>query len=133
MKLFFTCLLLTLIVEFQLAASSIPQPRQKAQLTHLAHYSPGSYLSKDGNFLRVNVDKQVGGTVSIQLIDAIGTLLFEKTLTPLDTTARLNIDLTGLIDGSYQLAVSNGLDIDVRTIKISTPSPSRPTRIITPQ
>ncbi|WP_338875938.1 hypothetical protein WBJ53_09900 [Spirosoma sp. SC4-14] len=132
MKSFSTCFLFALLLEFQVAASPIPQPRQRAQLTRLAHYNAGAYVSKDGRFLRVNIDKQLGGTVSIQLSDADGASFFEKILTPLDTTVRLNINLTELAEGMYQLAISNGLDTDVRTLKISSPKPAHPTRTITP-
>ena len=108
-----------------------PQPRKKNRPTELAQYQTSIYLGAHGTKLRVNVDKQLGGFVSIQFVDKLGNLYFDKTLEPFETTARISMDITDLDDGDYSLKVSNGLEVEVRTISITTPKPTTVSRSIT--
>ncbi|GAB4044250.1 hypothetical protein [Spirosoma jeollabukense] len=108
-----------------------PQPRKKNRPTELAHYQTGIYLAAHGTKLRVNIDKQLGGLVFIQLVDKRGNLYFNKTLEPPETTARISMDITDLADGEYSLKISNGLEMEVRSISITTPKPTTVSRSIT--
>ncbi|QIP16379.1 hypothetical protein G8759_28925 [Spirosoma aureum] len=132
MRTFTISLLVALVVSFSAFASPIPQAKQRTRPTELAHYKVGAYVSMDQTKLRVNVDKQLGGQVSVQLNDLKGNLLFERLMNQTDTTMRLNIDLTELADGDYQLKVSNGLEIIVRDLTISTPKTIPAVRTLTP-
>ncbi|SFC88157.1 hypothetical protein [Spirosoma endophyticum] len=108
-----------------------PQPRKKNRPTELAHYQTGVYLAAQGTKLRVNIDKQLGGSVSIQFVDKRGNVYFDKTLEPSETMARISMDITDLADGYYSLKISNGLEMEVRTISITTPRPTTVSRSIT--
>lgn len=108
-----------------------PQPRKKNRPTELAHYQTGVYLAAQGTKLRVNIDKQLGGSVSIQFVDKPGNVYFDKTLEPSETMARISMDITDLADGEYSLKISNGLEMEVRTISITTPRPTTVSRSIT--
>jgi hypothetical protein len=99
----------------------------------LAHYQASAYLAAAGTKLRVNVDKQVGGQVTIQLLDAESKVYYEQTMSSLETTVRLSLDIANLNDGDYRLKVSNGLDVVVREIKISTPKPTAASRLVAVQ
>ena len=113
-------------------APPINQTGQRAaRPTKLAYYQMGVYLSMDKTKLNVNVNKQLGGQVYVQLNDVKGNVLFERTMGPDDTMVRLKLNLTELSDGNYFLKVSNGLEVIVRDVKISTPSPAPVNRSIT--
>jgi len=123
-------LLLLLILH---ADPVVPHTSKKDRPTRLAHYQTGIYLTSLGTKLRVNVDKQLGGWVSIQLTDQLGRVYFEQTLKPTETVARLSLDITDLNDGEYSLKLSNGLEVEMRTIRITTPEPTTTQRSITVQ
>lgn len=108
----------------------IRQSSQRSAPTKLAHFEMGAYVAKDGTKLNVNIDKQLGGPVAIQLRDTKGTVYFERTLNAVESSVRLRLDLTELGDGDYQLKVSNGLEIVVRDLKITTQNPAVVTRTI---
>lgn len=131
MNTFITSILLTLTVSFTTLATPTKQPSKKQSATKLAHYEMGAYLTADRTKLRLNVDKQVGGQVFITLVDQEGTTYFERQMRPLERTARLSIDLTDLMDGYYVLKVSNGLEMEVREVKITTAKPTTLVRSVT--
>lgn len=112
-------------------APPITQTAQRARPTKLAYYEVGTYVSLDKTKLNVNVNKQLGGQVYVQLHDAKGNVLFEQTMGPDDIKVRLKLNLTELADGDYFLRVSNGLEVTVRDVKISTPAPVPTQRSVT--
>lgn len=128
-------LITALIFAVGLTARPIPDSRPAAgrqpHPTRLATYQLGTYLSMDGKRLHVNVNKRLGGQVYVQFQDRRGTPLFERTMNPVDTTLRLTLNLSELTDGRYRLNVSNGLEIKVHDLIISTPEAVNPARTIT--
>ncbi|QJW91272.1 hypothetical protein HNV11_18765 [Spirosoma taeanense] len=108
----------------------INQGIQRARPTKLAHYEMGAYMDVKGK-LHVNVDKQLGGEVHIQLNDRKGQLYFDRTMYAADTTVRFLLDLSDLTEGDYTLKVSNGLEMMIREIKISPHKITPVTRTIT--
>lgn len=131
MNTFVLSLLLTFTVQVATFAAPGPQPGKKDRPTQLARYQMGAYIAASGTKLRVNVDKELGGQVILQLIDLKGNIYYNQILNPADTIARLSLDLTNLTDGSYMLKLSNGLEMEVREIKISTQQPTTIGRSIT--
>lgn len=119
------CKLLLLLLSVILTAFVVPirQPGKKAPPTHLARFQVGAYLTEADTKLRVNVDKQLGGRVFIQVIDQKGSVYFERTMNPIETVLRLSLSLSELSEGAYVLKVSNGLDVVVRAIQITSPEP----------
>ncbi len=126
-------LILSSLLTLNLLTVAAPalQPSQKDRPTKLARYQTGVYLMANGTKIRVNIDKQLGGQVYVQFIDLGNNLYLDRTLGPLEKEARLSLDLTGLTDGHYWLKVSNGLEVEVRKIKVTTPKPTVPKRSIT--
>lgn len=106
----------------------IPQTNHRVAPTKLARFAMGAYLAKEGTRLKVNVDKQLGGRVDVLLEDATGHVCYERTLYAADTKARLSLDLSELSDGNYVLKVTNGLEMIVRDIKLTTKQPVAATR-----
>jgi hypothetical protein len=109
----------------------IIQSSQKQRATKLAHYRMSAYVAAKGNKLRVSVDKELGGQVSIQLMDMKGTVYVNQLMNSLDTMVRISMDISELTDGDYLLKVSNGLEMETRSIQISTKQPTALTRTIT--
>ncbi|MFD2570996.1 hypothetical protein ACFSUS_10150 [Spirosoma soli] len=103
----------------------VPRP------TKLAHYEMGVYLTKDKAKLRINVDKELGGQVYVQLYDKKGTQIFERIMNSAETEVRLSLNLTNLDTGDYTLKVTNGLEMMIRDIKVTNREPVVTTRSIT--
>ncbi|MVM36601.1 hypothetical protein GO730_01180 [Spirosoma sp. HMF3257] len=113
------------------ANPDLPQANKKNRPTKLAHYQVGAYLTADGTKLRVNVDKDLEGQVFLQLFDQKGKLYFDRLMDTGESIARLSLDLTDLDDGDYKLKISNGLEMEIREIKITTKQPTTLSRSIT--
>ncbi|GAB4004415.1 hypothetical protein GCM10028808_02110 [Spirosoma migulaei] len=124
-------LLLCSISFFTLETPEKPQATKKDHPTKLAHYQVGAYLTADGKKLRINVNKDLEGRVSLQLLDQRGKLYYDQILDTGETIARLSLDITDLADGDYKLKISNGLEMEIREIKIMTKQPTTFTRSIT--
>jgi hypothetical protein len=120
-----------LTLSFGAFAGTRLQPRLKDRPTMLARYQTGVYLTADGTKLRVNIHKQLGGRVYVQFTGLNGNLYLDQSLGPLETEARLSLDLTALKEGDYWLKVSNGLEMEVRQIKVTTPKPAATRRSLT--
>ncbi|MBN8822920.1 MULTISPECIES: hypothetical protein [unclassified Spirosoma] len=127
-------LLKTLLLTFLVSSTALADPGKtsgkKDHPTKLARYQVGTYITVMQK-LRVNIDKQLGGEVSIKLTDAKGNLYYDHTLTSVDTIARLSLDLSDLNEGEYQLKITNGLEMEVRDIKISAKEPVVQSRKLT--
>ena len=131
MNTFVASLLLLIAVSTTTFAIPGPGTNKKNRSTKLVHYKMGTFLIADKAKLRVNVDKELGGEVYIQLIDSKGQMYFSQTLESTEAGARLSLDLSDLKDGNYILKVSNGLEMEVRDVTITTPVPTPITRSIT--
>ncbi len=124
-------LFLAFIVSSSKFTTLTSPPGKRTSPTTLARYQTAVYPTANGKKLRVNIDKQVGGRVTIQLHAIDGTLYFDETLSQSDTMARINLDLSELADGHYVLSVSNGLDLVRRDVRITTNQPTLTPRLIT--
>ncbi len=87
--------------------------------TKVAHYESGIYTTVAGK-LHVSVDKQLGGTVAVSLKDGSGNVLFSRDIAKKDTQFRTRFDLSQLTDGTYELELTNGVDVTRQTIVIAT-------------
>ncbi|MBO0939070.1 hypothetical protein J2I47_21125 [Fibrella sp. HMF5335] len=101
-------------------ADPIQQEGKHGRPTRLVHFDIGAYIAANGTKLRLNVDKQLGGLVYVQLTDRGGNLYFNQTLRADEDVLRLSLDLSHLTDNNYILNVTNGLDTITREIKIAT-------------
>lgn len=123
--------MLTLMLDSTAFVIPRSQPGKKDRPTKLARYQTGVYPTPNGTKLHVNIDKELGGRVTVQLNDRSGNNYFSQTLSRAETKLRLNLDLTELADGDYLLRVSNGLEREVRALRITTRQPTITPRSIT--
>lgn len=107
-----------------------PVNKSRNRHTQLAQFQLSAYLINGGTKLRVSVDKQMGGKVTIQFINVEGAEYYYLTLSSQATMVRFNLNLAELNDGDYMLKVSNGLEMELRKIKIVTTKPTVPVRQI---
>lgn len=130
-------LLCSLFLTFLFNLADLDDPIQQAgrrdRPTKLVHFEVGTHMSADGTKLRLNVDKQLGGLVYIQLLNRQGILYFNKTLYADEALIRLSLDLSHLTDNYYTLKISNGLDMVTRELKVTTVRPVEQTRVVTLQ
>ena len=124
-------LLLLLGISITSAQPLLAQSGRKNAPTKLAHFQTAAYLSGNGTKLRINVDKQLNGEVSVELTDIRGVVYFYQVMGPADTTLRLSLNVSDLTDGTYSLKISNGLDEEIRTIRLITPIPQPTQRTVT--
>jgi len=87
--------------------------------TKVARYASGIYTTVTGK-LHVSIDKQIGGTVTVSLKDANGTVLFNRQIAKKDTQFRTRFDLSQLTDGTYELELTNGVDVTRQTVVLAT-------------
>ena len=133
----FKQVILLLFVSQLVSCTAVSRPalrhikRKTNPQTQLAQFQLSAYLMSHGTRLRLSVDKQLGGQVIIQVLDSEGAEHYQQTLSSHDTMVRLTLDLAELMDGDYILKVSNGLEMELRKIKIVTSKPTVPTRQVT--
>lgn len=123
--------LLTLSISLTSLAGPIRQSKRTPP-TKLVHFDVGALITGSGK-LRVNVDKQLGGLVYIQLLDHQGHVFFTRTLYADEETVRLNLDVSHLAANDYVLKVSNGLEMTTHEIRIVAGQPVLQTRSVTLQ
>ena len=112
-------LITTLALALSLATVTVAQTNGIDRPTNVARYETGIYTTAAGK-LQVSVDKQAGGTVAVSLKDANGSVLFTRRIAKNDTQYRNRFDLSQLPDGTYQLELTNGVDVTRQTVVIVT-------------
>ncbi|HEX9956852.1 MAG TPA: hypothetical protein VGA96_06345 [Fibrella sp.] len=131
-------LIASLLLASTVSLTTLPDPdpfrqgSKRGQPTKLVQFEVGALVNASGK-LRVNVDKQLGGLVYIQLLDRKGYVYFNRTLFADEEIIRLSLDLSHLPVRDYVLKVSNGLEMVTRDVKIATVEPLVPTRTVTLQ
>jgi flagellar hook assembly protein FlgD len=96
-------------------------------------YKVGMYVSKNAMTLNVMVEKQAGNSVVIRVKDSEGKLLATQTLKGSDERTWSKFNLSELGDGTYNVEVSNGRDVTVKDITLTTPKPIDVNRTIAVQ
>lgn len=112
-------LITALALALSLATVTVAQTNVIDRPTKVARYQTGIYTTAAGK-LQVAVDKQAGGTVALQLKDATGNVLFTRQIPKYDTQYRNRFDLSQLPDGTYEVELTNGVDITRQTVVIAT-------------
>jgi len=112
-------LITTLALALSLVTVTMAQTNVVDRPTKVSRYQTGIYTTATGK-LQVAVDKQAGGTVAIQLKDATGNVLFTRQIPKYETQYRNRFDLSQLPDGTYEVELTNGLDVTRQTVVIAT-------------
>lgn len=92
-------------------------------------YQESVYKTREGK-LAIALNKEIGGTVKIQLKNTDGCVLYSYQVAKNESQSRMRLDLSELPDGVYQVEITNGTDAKTHTVAISTPQPQTPGRVI---
>ncbi|WP_077919791.1 hypothetical protein [Spirosoma sp. 209] len=96
----------------------------------IATFQSGVYITAEGK-VKVALDKQTGGAVTLRLMTAAGQELFAQQVGKNQTMTRMQLDVSNLPDGAYQLVVSNGVDTTTHELTLATKQPvASPRRVV---
>jgi len=98
--------------------------------TKAATYKTGIYPTIEGK-LQISLDKEVGGVVNVQLKDMNNKVLFFQHMGKQDKQLRLRLNLNDLPAGTYQVEISNGVNVTTQTITVGAKPAAQPSRLIT--
>ncbi|WP_460672972.1 hypothetical protein [Larkinella ripae] len=105
-------------------AADEPKPTGK-----VLSYKSSLYTDAEGK-LRVAVDKLVGGTVEVRLMNSAGKEYFIQRIGRLQKVARIKLDVSELPDGAYQVIVTDGIEAKVNNLTLATQQPVFTNRLI---
>ncbi|GAB3776521.1 hypothetical protein GCM10028818_22290 [Spirosoma horti] len=96
----------------------------------VASYKTGMYTTAEGK-LQIAVDKEATGAVDIQFVNAQGKVLFAQRMAKREKVARIRLTVSDLPDGSYQVRVTNNVEVTTHSVTLSTQQPmSGPGRLV---
>lgn len=123
----------SLLVAFTLglvsSASSFAEDTPGIRPAAVASYKTGIYSTVTGQ-LNVALDKETGSTVDISLKNEDGTVLYTKHLGKNERNYRVRLNLSELADGTYQLAITNGVETTTQAVTLRTNYPVKPERVV---
>ncbi|RYC68337.1 T9SS type A sorting domain-containing protein [Spirosoma sordidisoli] len=123
---FVVALSLTVASVAPASANPITRPTRPASV---ASYQSGVYTTAEGK-VQIGLDKQLGGKVSIRLVNSQGKELYQEQVGKRQQQVRLRLDVSSLPDGSYTVEISNGVETTSHALTIATAQPSESTRRI---
>ena len=129
MKTLIKSLLVALSLGVAASATTTLDAKPIGRPTGVATYKTGIYTSANGK-LNIALDKQVGGSVNVQLKTVSGEVLYNQYIGKNERTFRRRLDLNELTDGTYVVEITNGVETTRQTISISTKNPATPGRTI---
>ncbi|WP_420148405.1 hypothetical protein [Spirosoma sp.] len=129
MKTLIKSLALALTLGFITFTASISEAKPIGRPTAAVTYKTGIYTTVNGK-LSIALDKETGGPVDIRLKAANGRVLFSERLGKNEQTYRTRLNLDDLVDGVYQLEITNGVETTTQTITLSTSHPSLSNRVV---
>ncbi len=128
MKTLVNTLLIALTLVSSAATFSTAKPIVRP-VKQAAAYEVGIYTAIDGN-LRLALDKQKGGRVTICIKNAQGRKLLTEYAGKGETKSRYNFNVNELPDGVYTVEISNGVQTTTHELTINTPKAETPSRQI---
>jgi hypothetical protein len=125
-------LVTSLLVAFTLVSSTVSFSEAKPivrPVKQAAAYEVAMYTATNGN-LRLALDKQKGGRVTVSMKNDKGYTLFTQYVGKRETQSRFMFDISELPDGIYTVEVSNGTETTTQELTINTPKTLTPSRQI---
>lgn len=95
-----------------------------------AAYKVGMYFSEKTTTLNVMVEKQSGNSVTIRVKNNEGQTLATQNVKGKGERYWSKFNLSELADGTYQVEITNGQDVTVKEVKLSTQNASETGRTI---
>ncbi|QJD80259.1 T9SS type A sorting domain-containing protein [Spirosoma rhododendri] len=125
-------LVTSLLVAFTLVSSAVSFCEAKPivrPVKQAAAYEVSMYTATNGN-LRLALDKQKGGRVTVSMKNDKGNTLFTQYVGKRETQSRFMFDISALPDGVYTVEISNGAETKTQELTINTPKEQLPARQI---
>jgi hypothetical protein len=124
----------SLVIAFSLTiaafSASFADTNPGGRSAQVASYKTGMYTTAEGK-LQIAVDKEATGAVDIQFVNAQGKVLFAQRMTRKEKMARIRLTVSDLPDGSYQVRVTNNVEVTTHSVALSTQQPmSGPGRLV---
>ncbi len=129
MKTIIKSLALVLSLGFATSAATFAETNPISRPSAVASYQSGVYTSIDGK-LNIALDKQKGGAVDVRLKNSEGKVIYTQHVGKNEDKYRTRLNLSELPDGTYQVEITNGVDTTTHTIKLSSPKPEIPSRVV---
>jgi len=129
MKTLIKPLLVAFSLTFVTLSASFADVNPGTRPTAVATYKTAIYSTTEGK-LNIALDKETGGAVDIKLKSASGQVIFFQHVGKKEKTSRIRLNLSELQDGTYQVEITNGVDVTTHTVLLSTPQPSAPSRLV---
>ncbi len=125
-KSFALALSLSLTIVTASMADNTPPGRATTAAVYKANISPTA-----SGQLNIAIDKETGGLVNIHLKSPNGILLYSEYMGKNELKYRVRLNLSELEDGVYKLVMTNGIEINVHELVISTPQLTTANHVIT--
>ena len=84
-------------------------------------FAVGFYPDSNSPHIRLNVDKKLGETVTVYLLDEKGRVLDKNWLDARTSKFRYSFNFSQIGDGIYTIEVTSGQEVFRRTLHLSTP------------
>ncbi|QMW04789.1 T9SS type A sorting domain-containing protein [Spirosoma foliorum] len=127
MKTLINPLLIAIALMMATAYTTFAQAPASAQPSPA--FQSGIYTNKAGK-LQIALDKQTGHSLQIRLADGSGQMVFVKRVGKQETTVRMQLDMSDLPDGAYQLSITDGKNITQHTVTLGTQKPQDMSRLV---
>lgn len=99
---------------------SLPVPTRYQE--QFKTFAVGFYPVSNSPNVRLNVEKKLGKTITIYLLDEKGKVLDKKWLDARTNKYRCSFNFSQSGDGVYTIEVTNGQEVFRKTLNISTPA-----------
>lgn len=122
MKTLITPLVIAFVVTVATFSASFANANPGKNPATVATFQTSMYTTVEGK-LQISVEKEATGAVDIQFVNAQGKVLFTQRMTKRETIARLRLTVSDLPDGSYQVRITNNVDVTTHLVTLSTQQP----------
>ncbi|GAB3315756.1 hypothetical protein GCM10027299_05130 [Larkinella ripae] len=115
------------MTSFSVAQADVYKPLSRTKKA--AAFQSSLYTTQEGK-LQIAVNKEMGNTVQIRLVNAAGKEFFVQQIGKHQQAARLRLDVSNLPDGNYQVVISNGVETTTQQLTLATQPPVAAPRFV---
>jgi hypothetical protein len=117
----------SLLVAFLMTLTSVSVTKADVYLSFVhpkkpATFQSGMYTTTEGK-LRIALNKQTGGAVQVRIVNGAGAEVFNQQIGKNRQSVRLQLDVSNLPDGVYQVSITNGVDTTTQELTLATTQP----------
>lgn len=115
------------LISFSVSQAEINKPIGRPKKA--ATFQSAMYTTTEGK-VQIALNKEIGGAVTVRLTNHSGKDFFVQQIGKRQHSVRLRLDVSGLPDGIYQVAISNGSETTVQELTLATHQPSMANRLV---